>query len=93
LQILGTEQQDADASRKWLAGHDLSVAYALLRITLKMNIALHDISRILAGPASFVPCLAKQFEGPCERSGKLILFPPISVALQAWQSLSIVMSP
>ena len=63
MQTLGTEQQDADASRKWLAGNDLSVAYALLRITLGINIALHGISRILAGPAAFVSSLTKQFEG------------------------------
>jgi thiosulfate dehydrogenase [quinone] large subunit len=63
MQTLGTEQQDADASRKWLAGNDLSVAYALLRITLGINIAIHGISRILAGPASFVSSLTRQFEG------------------------------
>jgi len=63
MQILGTEQHDPDASRKWLVGNDLSLAYALLRITLGTNIALHGISRIVAGPASFVSSLTKQFEG------------------------------
>jgi thiosulfate dehydrogenase [quinone] large subunit len=63
MQILGTDQHDADALCKRLAGNDLSVAYALLRITLGINIALHGISRILAGPASFVSSLTRQFHG------------------------------
>jgi len=62
MQIPGTEQLDADALSKRLAGNDLSLGYALLRSTLGINIALHGISRIVAGPASFVSSLAKQFE-------------------------------
>lgn len=62
MQILGMVQHGADASRKWPAGSDLSLAYALLRITMGTNITLHGISRILAGPASFVSSLVKQFE-------------------------------
>jgi FixJ family two-component response regulator len=65
MQILRTDRHDADALCKRLAGNDLSVAYALLPITLGINIALHGISRILAGPASFVGAvefLAKPFD-------------------------------
>ena len=62
MQILATQQQDADALGKRLVGSDLSLGYALLRITLGINIALHGISRIVAGPASFVSSLTKQFE-------------------------------
>jgi thiosulfate dehydrogenase [quinone] large subunit len=42
-------------------GADLRVAYALLRVTLGINIALHGISRIVAGPVAFVATLSKQF--------------------------------
>ncbi|MGB8771990.1 MAG: DoxX family protein [Candidatus Korobacteraceae bacterium] len=62
MQILGTERHDADALCRRLAGNDLSLGYALLRVTLGTNIALHGISRILAGSASFVSLLTKQFE-------------------------------
>ncbi len=42
---------------------DLSIAYALLRITLGVNIAAHGITRIMAGAASFVSTLTNQFAG------------------------------
>ena len=41
---------------------DVALAYALLRITLGINIAIHGISRILASPALFVAELGRQFE-------------------------------
>ena len=44
-------------------GRDVSLAYALLRITLGINIALHGITRISAGLSSFVATLTKQFAG------------------------------
>jgi thiosulfate dehydrogenase [quinone] large subunit len=44
-------------------GNDFALAYALLRITLGINIAIHGISRIVAGPAAFVATLTKQFAG------------------------------
>jgi thiosulfate dehydrogenase [quinone] large subunit len=62
MRIFETEQHDADALLERLSGNDLSLAYALLRITLGTNIAFHGISRILAGPALFVAALTKQFE-------------------------------
>lgn len=49
---------DAERSR---FDRDFTLAYTLLRITLGINIAFHGISRILAGPATFVASLAKQF--------------------------------
>ena len=55
-------QHDAYSLGKRLVGRDLSLGYALLRITLGINIALHGISRIVAGPASFASALTKQFE-------------------------------
>jgi thiosulfate dehydrogenase [quinone] large subunit len=61
MQISGTEQHDTDAWLRRQTGNDLSLAYALLRVTLGTNIALHGISRILAGPAIFVAALTKQF--------------------------------
>ncbi len=61
MRILGTEQHDADALLKGAACKDLPLAYALLRITLGVNIALHGISRIVAGPALFAASLTKQF--------------------------------
>ncbi len=40
---------------------DYSVGYALLRVTLGVNIAMHGISRILAGVGVFASGLEKQF--------------------------------
>ena len=40
---------------------DFSLAYALLRATLGVNIAMHGISRILAGTGVFTAELEKQF--------------------------------
>jgi thiosulfate dehydrogenase [quinone] large subunit len=62
MRISGTERHDANALIERLTGNDLSLGYALLRITLGTNITLHGISRILAGPALFVAALTKQFE-------------------------------
>lgn len=39
------------------------IAYALLRITLGINIALHGITRLTAGQQSFTEHLMKQFAG------------------------------
>jgi thiosulfate dehydrogenase (quinone) large subunit len=47
-------------SRSPAAG-DYSLAYALLRVTLGVNIAMHGISRILAGAGIFASGLEKQF--------------------------------
>jgi len=41
---------------------DFSIAYALLRITLGINIALHGITRITAGQGTFVAELTRQFQ-------------------------------
>lgn len=41
--------------------NDLSAAYVLLRITLGINIALHGITRIVAGTGAFEAALSKQF--------------------------------
>lgn len=54
MRVLGTEERGADRN-------DFSLAYTLLRITLGINIAIHGISRIVAGPAAFVATLTKQF--------------------------------
>jgi thiosulfate dehydrogenase (quinone) large subunit len=40
---------------------DYALAYALLRATLGVNIAMHGISRILAGVGGFAAGLEKQF--------------------------------
>jgi thiosulfate dehydrogenase [quinone] large subunit len=40
---------------------DKVTAYALLRITLGTNIAMHGVSRVIAGPAVFSTKLATQF--------------------------------
>jgi thiosulfate dehydrogenase (quinone) large subunit len=40
---------------------DYSLGYALLRVTLGVNIAMHGISRILAGLGAFASGLEKQF--------------------------------
>ena len=61
MNMFRTEEYAADASGQRWHANNLSVAYALLRITLGINIAIHGISRILAGPASFAAALSKQF--------------------------------
>ena len=60
MQTPGTQWHDADASHRTV-GSDLALGYALLRITLGINIAMHGISRLLAGPATFVASLTQQF--------------------------------
>jgi len=43
-------------------GNDKALAYALLRVTLGLNIFMHGLSRILAGPAVFAGTLDKMFQ-------------------------------
>ncbi len=40
---------------------DVAIAYALLRVTLGINIALHGITRIVAGLGAFAATLTKEF--------------------------------
>jgi thiosulfate dehydrogenase (quinone) large subunit len=40
-----------------------TIAYLLLRATLGVNIFLHGLSRLLAGPAHFAATLQQQFHG------------------------------
>jgi thiosulfate dehydrogenase (quinone) large subunit len=61
MQKPASEQHDDDTLPKRLGGNDLSPAYVLLRVTLGINVALHGISRIVAGPASFASSLTKEF--------------------------------
>jgi thiosulfate dehydrogenase (quinone) large subunit len=49
-------EQDVDASER-----DYSLAYALLRAFLGVNIAMHGISRILMGVGVFAAGIEKQF--------------------------------
>jgi thiosulfate dehydrogenase [quinone] large subunit len=44
-------------------GRDVSLAYALLRLTMGINIGLHGITRIVAGTGTFEATLSKQFAG------------------------------
>jgi len=58
-----TESATAAANRNWKSStdRDYSLAYALLRATLGVNIAMHGISRILAGVGGFAAGLEKEF--------------------------------
>jgi thiosulfate dehydrogenase (quinone) large subunit len=47
--------------RQGNGGRDYSMGYALLRMTLGVNIAMHGISRILSGVGAFASGLQKQF--------------------------------
>lgn len=49
-------------SERASSGDDRALAYALLRVTLGLNIFMHGISRILAGPAVFAGTLDKMFQ-------------------------------
>jgi thiosulfate dehydrogenase [quinone] large subunit len=62
MRISATAQHDSDDLLKRVNSNEVSLAYALLRIALGVNIAIHGISRILEGPAVFVAELSKQFE-------------------------------
>ena len=44
------------------SGKDAALAYGLLRVTLGLNIFMHGLSRILAGPAVFAGTLDKVFQ-------------------------------
>jgi len=41
---------------------DARIAYAILRVTLGINIALHGITRVMNGPGGFADVLIKQFD-------------------------------
>jgi len=56
-----TDPEVNRSSLERFSGEDFTLAYTLLRMTLGVNIALHGISRLLAGSAAFVGALAKQF--------------------------------
>ncbi|MGH9718039.1 MAG: DoxX family protein [Candidatus Acidiferrales bacterium] len=61
-----TVQQTIPSKESWQrpgssANRDYSLAYALLRATLGVNIAMHGISRLLAGVGGFSAGLEKQF--------------------------------
>ena len=65
VQVMRTSEtvQHGDRDlREWVTGSDVSLAYVLLRITLGINIAMHGISRLIAGPGMFAAGLSKQFE-------------------------------
>jgi thiosulfate dehydrogenase (quinone) large subunit len=51
----------SDPDSKHWSADDIALAYLLLRLTLGINIAMHGISRILAGPGAFAAGLTKQF--------------------------------
>jgi thiosulfate dehydrogenase (quinone) large subunit len=61
MAIANQEQHTVDSLEMIFQTENLRVGYALLRITLGIDIALHGVSRLLAGPASFVATLTKQF--------------------------------
>lgn len=42
---------------------DLSLAYAVLRVTMGFNIFMHCVTRLLAGFGNFVNSMVKMFEG------------------------------
>jgi thiosulfate dehydrogenase (quinone) large subunit len=49
-----------EAKRKW--PDDASLAYALLRVTLGLNIFIHGVSRLLSGVGNFVAAMIKMFQ-------------------------------
>jgi thiosulfate dehydrogenase [quinone] large subunit len=62
------------ADTEWRA--DASIAYAILRLTLGVNIALRGIVRIAHGPAAFAQGIVKQMEAT--------ILPPSAVYAFAW---------
>lgn len=53
---------------------DVSLAYALLRITLGLNIFMHGVSRLLAGLGNFVTVMAKTFENTPVPTTLVVIF-------------------
>lgn len=43
--------------------HDRRLAYALLRVIIGLNLAVHGLARLLAGPHTFAGSLVKMFHG------------------------------
>jgi thiosulfate dehydrogenase (quinone) large subunit len=54
-------QSESGQQSRSLAAGDYALGYALLRVTLGVNIAMHGIGRILAGVGGFAAGLEKQF--------------------------------
>jgi thiosulfate dehydrogenase [quinone] large subunit len=61
-----------DRKRKW--PDDLSLAYALLRVTLGLNIFMHGISRLLGGVGNFVNSMIKMFQNTVLPTAALVPF-------------------
>jgi thiosulfate dehydrogenase (quinone) large subunit len=55
------ESQRAEFRTNWLE-QDISLAYALLRVNLGINVAIHGVSRIWSGVGVFASTLANQFQ-------------------------------
>ena len=55
-----TTAHDVQAGNDWRS--DASIAYAILRLTLGVNIGLRGIVRIAHGPAAFAQGIVKQME-------------------------------
>jgi thiosulfate dehydrogenase [quinone] large subunit len=47
---------------RWKWPDDVSLAYALLRVTLGLNIFIHGISRLVGGVGNFVTSMIKMFQ-------------------------------
>jgi len=65
---------------------DAAIAYAILRLSFGVNIMLHGVSRLLAGPSGFLAYLNHYFEhAPLIPKSSLPLFgavlPPVEAAL------------
>lgn len=58
LHIAGTPASAADLA----LASDARIAYAILRFTLGINIALHGITRLMNGTGGFAELLVKQFQ-------------------------------
>jgi thiosulfate dehydrogenase [quinone] large subunit len=61
-----------DLRRHW--PDDRSLAYALLRVTLGLNIFMHGTSRLMAGTGNFVNGLVKSFQNTALRTAVVVPF-------------------
>jgi thiosulfate dehydrogenase [quinone] large subunit len=43
-------------------GRDTELGYLLLRVTVGLNVCMHGVARLLAGPASFAGALVPEFQ-------------------------------
>ena len=77
-----------DVRRHW--PEDRSLAYALLRVTLGLNIFMHGTSRLMAGVGSFVSAMIKMFQNTALPTAVVVPFGYVLPWLEAGLGVLII---